>query len=138
MGDTHKSDFRFDNYIIRHSQIDIDKDCISPDNLSIRINPKGIKYKDKFVLNLDILIKDEEGKFKVEIIIEGFFSFRENISPEELDDYFITNASPILFPYVRGYISMLTSLSGIGTILLPVLNFIQLGKKLAENIEFKD
>ena len=54
---------------------------------------------------------------------------------ERLGAFFTMNAPAIIFPYIRGYISMLTSLSGCGNVLLPTLNLTSLGEKLAQNIK---
>ena len=52
-----------------------------------------------------------------------------------LPHYFAVNAPAILFPYIRAYISLLTSLSGVGTVLLPTLNLSSLSKELLNNIK---
>lgn len=135
MAEVNKSDFKFDNYIIRHSEHNIKREKLDADSLSLEINPKGVKYNDKFILTLDIIVKDDAGNFDLKIIVDGYFRFRENIPVDQLSKYFIINAPAIIFPYIRGYISMLTSLSGIGNITLPVLNLTKLSKELATHIE---
>lgn len=135
----NKSDFKFDKYIIRDSKLSINQDDkLNADELSLEIIPKGVKYAEKFILTLNVIIKDDNDKFDLNISIDGYFTFRENISPQEISKYFILNAPAIMFPYIRGYITMLTSLSGIGTITLPLLNLVKLSKELAENIDNKE
>lgn len=133
-----KSDFRFDNYVITHAQIDLDKNAPKPEDLTIEIKPKGLKEKERFVLTLDLSIKDDKSDFFINIVADAFFYFREDIPHDQIGKFFTLNAPAILFPYLRGYISMLTSLSGIGSVVLPVLNLTQLGKELAANIEVKE
>ena len=137
MSEANKSDFRFDKYIIKHSELDVRGNELNGDSLSIHIKPKGIKSKNRFTLSLDILIQDDKQKFHVNVVVDGYFTFREDINLEEHGHYFVINAPAILFPYIRGYISMITSLSGIGNILLPTLNLEGLAEELSKNIEEK-
>ena len=133
--EVYKSDFRLDNYLIKESSLKI-KGAIEKDNtLSIDINPRGIKRKDKFTLKLELEVKDEKELFDAKLIIDAYFLFRESITMERLGAFFTMNAPAIIFPYIRGYISMLTSLSGCGTVLLPTLNLTSMGEKLAQNIK---
>jgi len=130
-----KSDFRFDKYVIRKSFIEINKDG-NPDNeYKINISPSGVKSKDKFDLTLDIDIKDKADIIGINISVVGVFYFKEDIDVNLLSRFFACNAPAILFPYIRAYISLLTSLSGIGTVLLPTLNLSSLGDELLKNIK---
>lgn len=139
MGTGKKSDFKFDKYIIRHSNFSIEQEKgLKSDDLSLEITPKGIKYPNKFILTLEVEIKDDNNKFKLNILVDGYFSFRENIPTDEMSDYFIVNAPAIIFPYIRSYITILTSLSGIGTMNLPLLNLTKLSNELASNIIEKE
>lgn len=137
MNKANNSDFRFEKYIIKYSLIDIKGELTDNDSLNISITPKGIKYKDKFILTLDVKISDNKNIVTINIIVDGIFFFKENIPCEQIGQYFTVNAPAIIFPYIRGYISMLTSLSGMGNIVIPTLNLTDLGKELAENIEDK-
>jgi preprotein translocase subunit SecB len=51
------------------------------------------------------------------------------------DDYFAKNAPAIIFPYIRAYISTLTTQSGLFTVQLPTLNLSQLAGSLINSIE---
>ena len=61
------------------------------------------------------------------------FYFEKGIEEKQLNNYFYINAPAILFPYIRAYITTLTSLSGLKPIILPTLNLIGLGKDLADH-----
>lgn len=133
--EVYKSDFRLDNYLIKESSLKIKGEIEKDNTLSIDINPSGIKRKDKFTLTLELEVKDEKELFYAKLIIDAYFLFRESIPMERLGAFFTMNAPAIIFPYIRGYISMLTSLSGCGTVLLPTLNLTSMGEKLAQNIK---
>lgn len=128
------SDFKFDRYLIRYSEQEINVEKLDNSDLSIVIKPSGKRYTEKFVLTLDVQIKDESEEFKLHFIIDGHFSFKDGLEKKTLSPYFLLNAPAILFPYIRGYVAMSTSLSGIGTINLPLLNLSGLKPELEQNI----
>lgn len=128
------SDFKFDGYMIRYSEQIIKTEKLDESSLSIAITPSGTQYKEKFILTLDVQIQDDDEKFKLHFIVDGLFSFKEGLDNKILSQYFLLNAPAIMFPYVRGYVAMSTSLSGIGTITLPLLNLTALGPELEKNI----
>ena len=133
--EANKSDFRLEGYLIRKSEIKIDTDFDKEETLNINITPSGIKEKDKFTLTLDLKIADRNDLFNINITAEAYFYFREDTSFDMMGHFFTINAPAIIFPYIRGYISMLTSLSGCGTVMLPTLNLTDLGEELASNIK---
>lgn len=134
MEEVNKSEFRFDGYLIKHSSIDIRKEVNDGMELGISIIPSGEKYKEKFVLTLQVSVTDKNGDFSVNLTTEGFFTFKENLDINKLGAFFTINAPALIFPYIRAYICMLTSLSGAGSIVLPTLNLIDVGKELSQKI----
>lgn len=129
-----ESSFRFEGYKIVKSYIEIPEEGDSNKRLNINISPSGKRENDTFLLMLNVNIQDKEGLLKVEVDIIATFKF-SNIQEDKLGGYFLGNAPAIVFPYVRAYISALSSLSGIKTIILPTLNMTSLAKELSENIE---
>lgn len=128
------SKFQFKNYKIIKSHFDIKGD--NPSNtIDLKFDPRGIINKDNscFKLQLGVFIEDENKSFFIEIIIVADFYFDSDIIPEHLNQYFYINAPALLFPYVRAYISTLTTLSGINAINLPTLNLTALGEQLKIN-----
>lgn len=128
-----KSDFKFNGYLVRHSEIKQEEVIPDGSALRIKIEPSGIKNGKDFTLTLKVSLIDEQGVFEVNLTVDGYFSFREEV--DEVPPYFTLNAPAILFPYVRAYISLLTSLSGKGTVNLPTLNLSGLSKELKDNIK---
>lgn len=136
MGITIPALFKFENFKIRKSCFEINQED-EGQTISIKFFPKGIIYKkeQRFELELGVILEDENKNFKAEIIAVGTFTFDSKIQPDDLNKYFITNAPAIIFPYIRAYLSTLTTLSGYKPINLPTLNLANLGPELKENIK---
>ena len=134
--ETKASDFRFNGYLVRYCEQNINMEPEGDmEKLSIEIKPSGKRSASSFVLTLNVNIHDDERKFSIHLVVDGFFAFRDDINERELGSYFLTNAPAILFPYIRAYIAMMSSMSGIGTVKLPTLNLVGLKKELEDNIE---
>jgi preprotein translocase subunit SecB len=102
---------------------------------------KGLirKSSSVFILTIDVKINDIEDKFLINISSESEFSFSNDIDIEKYkESYFVLNAPAIVFPYIRSYISALTSLSGMPTLTLPTLNLTAIGEQLQNNIKEED
>lgn len=116
--------FRFLNYQIHSSSINIhnaesaDKDL----QIDIKKSNKEEETNNLYSLFFEIIIKDKNGSLDIYINIEGKFEFNQDLADSEKESFFNINAPAILFPYVRAYISTLTSLSGINPIILPTIN----------------
>lgn len=128
-----EASFKFEGYKIIKSYLEIPETGDSNKNLSINIAPSGKRNDDVFSLMLKIRIRDKEEVLKVDVDIVATFKFN-NIQEDKLGSYFLVNAPAIVFPYIRAYISALSSLSGIKTITLPTLNMTSLAEELSENI----
>lgn len=128
------SSFQFENFLINKSLFELGGSTDVSD-LSIGFRPSGKLDMENqmFSLELAVFISDSSEVFKVEIESTGFFTF-ENIEKENLTSFLYHNAPAILFPYIRAYISSLTTLSGIKPIVLPTLNLSSLKDDLEKNI----
>jgi preprotein translocase subunit SecB len=76
-------------------------------------------------LVLDTSISDKNNALSIAVKAEGYFEFDEGLSEDMKEGFFNANAPAILFPYIRAYISTLSTLSGIKPIVLPTLNLSQ-------------
>lgn len=116
--------FRFSGYHILKSRIEIQDPNTIHDNLEIKFKrSSGINEDDlKFKLDLEVTIEDENKSLLIEVISNGFFDFDKDITEEEKSIFFNTSAPAILFPYLRAYVSTLTTLSGIRPVTLPTVN----------------
>ena len=130
------SSFTFDGYRVHKSSLTLSEAKMSQ-KMQFEINPSGEFLEDnRFELILDVHVNDEQHFFDVSIEIHGFFKY-QTTDMGNLANFISINAPAIMFPYIRAYVSTLTSLSGIPTITLPTLNMESVGKQLREKIEIK-
>lgn len=118
--------FRLTDYKITQSHFDINPSQISPnDDMSVEVTRENLLNDSKslFKLDMSVKMKDEKGNINISIKIEGVFEFDSDLTDKQKNDFFGINAPAILFPYVRAYISSLTSLSGFNHLILPTINF---------------
>ena len=137
------SKFRFTDFKVTRSIFNFIKD-FDIDNSDIAFDVKGTIDRENniFYLFLGFVLKNNENEEElnednVHFIVEsiGEFEFDSDISAEDLSKYFLTNSTAIMFPYIRSYITTLTSNSGFGKpIILPTMNLTSLRDKLESNI----
>lgn len=81
-------------------------------------------------VTFDLMIPDKHENRRIEVIITGYFSFRDDIETEkEKKQYLGVNGAAILFPYLRTVVSMITVLDKSEAIVFPTLNFAELMKQ---------
>lgn len=144
--------FSISNY--QFDKISIDFSNCKNKKLSLNFNVKGIyieensTYKLTFILNVfndvekdnssndvekDNSSNDVEKDSFITIRCIGTFVF-ENVSDiTKIPDFFYKNSIAILFPYVRAYVSLITTQANFPGIILPTLNLSELGNILKEN-----
>lgn len=130
-----QSSFQFIDYLIEKSNIEISDPNIGRD-MKFGIEPYGKFDRDKhvFTLSLEVAVKDEEDKFIMSFLIKGLFEYKcSNFN--ELLNFIGINAPAILFPYIRAYVSNITSLSGMQPVIMPTLNMQPIGKQLVEKLK---
>ncbi len=135
MANTEISQFQFKGFQILNSHIEnIESEKISG-SLTLDFSPRGERHvsNNEFKLYLGVKIKDENDVFKVSIEAVGIYSFGPEQEEKTLSNFFYVNAPAILFPYIRAYISTLTTLSGINTVILPTINLTSLCDNLKDN-----
>jgi|SRR5690625_169598 len=122
-------DYRFDQV-----HIDLAKDIKNDLSLDFKTNGTYFSEKNEFQLIFHVEIKDtEEDNPFIQIRCRGYFRFKNVSKLEEIPDFFYSNSIAILFPYVRAYISMVTTQANIKGIILPTLNLSDLGPELRAN-----
>lgn len=134
------SKFQFQGYKILKSVIELNEDINDISGLSLSFKTSGIvkKTERSFKLNLGVKISNTEETINIEIDAVGEYKFDANDEGTEVSQYFYNNASALLFPYLRAYISTLTNLSGLKPITLPTMNLSNLGDELKQNTIFLD
>ncbi len=128
------SQFSFEGYIIDKSIIEVAQGDISKTK-KFGFKSKGTidNTQKLFILELLTQVSDENELMKIAVNIIAKFRFTSEIAPEILDNLFYKNAPAIVFPYIRAYVSSLTALSGIETIILPTINMESIAEELKEN-----
>ena len=104
-------------------------------NLGILFTTKGVFQKDKKVFELifSVSLQHENTEPFVRINCKGLFKFKDVETIEDIPDFFYINSIAILFPYVRSYISLVTTQANIPGIILPTYNLSSLEEKLRNN-----
>ena len=129
-----KSKFRFEGYKIIHSQLNLSDSLVSSEEYSIGIKAKGKIQGDRFYLTLDTTVSSKDENISANVIMVGEFVFNNEIAKEMLGGLFCINAPAIMFPYIRAYISTLTALSGIDTVIVPTLMMAPLKEEVLQSI----
>ena len=122
-----EAQFRFVNYRITESVIKLDPEVEPSDELEVNFEQTiGVhETETRMRLLLNTSITDKNNALSVAVKAEGYFEFDEGLDEDMKDGFFNANAPAILFPYIRAYISTLSTLSGIKPIVLPTLNLSQ-------------
>ena len=134
MSEVAKSSFRFINFFIKESHII--QNSQGEFQIDINFAPKGyiLKALNQFHLEMSVTIKEKTDKFNIQITAVGYFEFDEGANIEAYKSkYFTTNAPAILYPYIRAYVSTLTSQAGVFNVLLPTYNLTPLADILTAN-----
>ena len=102
---------------------------------NIDIKPSGLinKTNKDFLLTLEVNIKDNPETFNIDLTVLGYFKFKDIDDDVTLGDYFYTNAPALVFPFIRSYIMSVTALSGLETVVLPIMNLVGLKAELKSN-----
>ncbi|MFT4071618.1 MAG: protein-export chaperone SecB [Dysgonamonadaceae bacterium] len=116
--------FRFKKYQIVKASIEFKNLSDISGELEISIKKsEAINLEDnKFRLTFDVCVSNKDKSLIINVLCLGYFDFEKDITEDEKKVFFNTSAPAILFPYIRAYISTLTTLGGIKSITLPTVN----------------
>ena len=95
--------------------------------------------KENFTLKCDVFSNDDKGKencycvslsidmftdkSKLELTMNGYFEFPKKFDDTLKKEFLDVTAPAILYPYIRTFISNVTSFDIDNTVVLPVINF---------------
>jgi preprotein translocase subunit SecB len=110
--------------------ISLNYNCSKPwdqEEIILDVSPSIFLHKesfDSFEIIMDVTVK-AEGSFNIETTAVGTFSIGENASEEYRRIFMHVNSPAIMFPYVRAFISTITSNFGktTGTVTIPAQIF---------------
>ena len=133
-----KAAFSIINY--QFDKVRIDLNNHKSKDLALAFETKGLYVNENSTFELQFVVnvsnKVAENPF-VEISCKGNFKFENVLSFEEIPDFFYRNSIAILFPYVRAYISLVTTQANVPGIILPTLNLSNLETELKSNTTIK-
>ena len=117
--------------------VQIDLSNHKSNELSLNFGTKGlfIKEDSKYELTFGIKVFNPEQEANPFAFVQckGVFKFENVSSFEEIPDFFYRNSIAILFPYVRAYVSLVTTQANVPGVILPTLNLSGLEVDLRKN-----
>jgi preprotein translocase subunit SecB len=129
----------FKNFYVKESYIKFNK--LEDLDINVDFKTSGLVLKEKkvFILSIETIITEKDNNLNINLKTDSFFEFFDDNDLDSLiDSFFIVNSPAITFPYIRAYISSLSALSGLTTIILPTLNLSKIGTSLKQNITIKE
>lgn len=113
--------------------------AVDQSSIAVLFAPSGVYTPKTGIFKLDVEFKATYGEpdsttFST-IKIEGYFKFEPNTPLEKFPEYFYANSIAILYPYLRAFLTTLTSVANVKPLILPTLNLQDLANPLKENIE---
>lgn len=119
------SKFQFTGCKISRTWMEITDNASQDVNLKVSFKtPNALMPQDKVLLfPMGVAISNQSGSIKIEVDVEGSFLFMDDVSVPEM--FAKVNAPAILFPYIRSYVTAMTSMAGMAPIVLPTFNMTQ-------------
>lgn len=105
------------------------------DILSINFKTEG-SYNEstgRFELLFTTFVSEKGMEPFISVLCLAQYQFTEKVVLNSIPDYFYANSIAILFPYVRAYISLLTTQANQKAVILPTLNLTPLAAELQKN-----
>ncbi len=124
------------------TRVELNKANLKSTDLGLSFDVSGqfskIDHSSNFQLTFETIAqsKETEDEF-LHIVCVANFVFENISTQEEIPEFFYTNSVAILFPYVRAYVSLLTSQAQIRPLVLPTLNLTHLSEPLKANTTTK-
>ncbi len=98
-----------------------------PENLGLGLSYKLHFFKDSkkdFVIEFFVELSAQDEDFFIKLKADALFSMNREITEDDRKSQFILlNAPAIAFPYLRSFITTLSSNTGLPPIFLPPINF---------------
>ncbi len=129
-----KAAFSILNY--RFDKVELDLSNHIDKELGLSFETNGVFTQETSQYELIFLVRvgnDELEKPYITIQCRGVFEFENVSNLEEIPDFFYRNAIAILFPYVRAYLSLVTTQANVPGIILPTLNLSDLEEGLRKS-----
>lgn len=121
-----KSMLQLKKVIIEKASLSQDPHSSKREELSLKIKRAVSQLtgvKNQYKVSISTHVNSNDSSVEVEVVASGIFSFDE--IPDDaktVESLLQYNAVAILFPYVRSYITTITSNAGMIPIILPPIN----------------
>lgn len=126
--------FSIINY--QFDKVEIDLSHHKSDELSVSFDIQGVYTQEiaqyELIFSVKVGHNDDEIPF-AKVQCKGMFEFENVSNLDDIPDFFYTNSVAILFPYLRAYLSLVTTQANVPGIILPTYNLSNLKDKLKEN-----
>lgn len=118
-------------------KISIDAENHSSTDLMVEFATQGTFFKAdtiyELVFSVVVFNKDKRDNPFVKVQCRGSFKFENEATLIDIPDFFYKNSIAILFPYLRAYVSLVTTQANVPGIILPTYNLSDLGEELRKN-----
>lgn len=129
--------FSIVNYQFDKVSINLDNHKTSELSIDFACNGVYSQIDSIYVLCFKVSVFNPDTAPFASIQCRGTFRF-DNVSEfEEIPDFFYANSIAILFPYVRAYLSLVTTQANVPGVILPTLNLSNLEDELRRNTTHK-
>lgn len=131
--------FKFEKYKFTKASLNFN----IPGNATFDIGfmPKGTLFQNegRFELAFDTLIECKETNTPViAVSCEASFIFTNNVTKEDIPNYFYPNSLAIIFPYIRAFVSTLSLQANIPPVILPTINLMGITDELRNKTIVKE
>lgn len=126
--------FSIVNYKFDKVNLDLEDQLTEELNLGFVTTGVYTNETNTFELVFTVEVKNKNNPLPfINIRCKGLFKFENISSFEEIPDFFYRNSIAILFPYVRAYLSLVTTQANVPGIILPTMNLTNLEVELRKN-----
>lgn len=126
-----ESGLKFKNYIVNEVVFKTNFEYSGRQDIAIDfdINSNYKIEENNFILGLGIVVFPNAEKndypFSLKVEVSGLFEIDSKTDDETRNNFIERNAIAILFPYLRAILSVYSSNSNVGTIVLPPINVVK-------------
>ncbi len=130
-----KAEFSIVSY--KFDQVNINSLNHKNNELSLSFDTKGLysQSDSEYYLTFKISVFNDNQNDNPFVVVQcvGTFKFENVANINEIPDFFYRNSIAILFPYVRAYVSLITTQANVPGVILPTLNLSNLESDLRKN-----
>ncbi|MEZ0607675.1 protein-export chaperone SecB [Fibrella sp. WM1] len=133
MNTTVRSTFQFIDFLVVESHLSLRR--ADEYDFQLSIIPSGEIHSStgQFELRLQVEATDANQQAEIKVVTLATFTYA-NIPEPQSSKFLTENAPAIVFPYIRAYISTLTTQAGIDPIVLPTMNLSGMADLLQQHI----